>query len=205
MYLLFLRLQRRVDRPRAAKNWIWDNGRRSTHDAHTHRHVPGQRHFVYTFACALICKPGCKARRVHQRKNQGIGWRPATRDAPKEALLGSAAPHRARGPASSGKRNGLNDKAWCGTAIRRTASGGWRPRRAASTKPAAGKIGSDSHILMPASVLMERAEQCSAAQDRCARNEKRRPASRPIRTRAPIRQAGQILQTEARPVTQGIH
>ncbi|MBK3840255.1 hypothetical protein [Paraburkholderia aspalathi] len=85
------------------------------------------------------------------------------------------------------------------------AGGRWRPRRAAGTQPAAGKIGSDSHVLIPAGVLMERAGQCSVAQDRCVRNKKRRLALRLIQTHAPIRQAGLILQTEAPFVTQGIH
>jgi hypothetical protein len=33
MYLVFLRLRRRVGWPRAAKNWIWKNGQRTMRDA----------------------------------------------------------------------------------------------------------------------------------------------------------------------------
>ncbi len=54
---------------------------------------------IYT----LICKPSGKVRRLYQQnqqKNQGMKWRPATRDVPKEIPLGDAASHRSRVPAS---------------------------------------------------------------------------------------------------------
>lgn len=78
MYLVFLRLRRRVGWPRGAKNWIWKNAQRTMRGAHIGlclRIVNGA--FIYTFIwklnCALICKLGCKLRRENQQKNQGMG------------------------------------------------------------------------------------------------------------------------------------
>ncbi|SIO68813.1 hypothetical protein SAMN05444172_5091 [Burkholderia sp. GAS332] len=78
MYLVFLRLRRRVGWPCGAKNWIWKNAQRTmrgTRFGLCLRIVHGA--FIYTFiwkpSGALICKLGCKLRRENQQKNQGMG------------------------------------------------------------------------------------------------------------------------------------
>ncbi|MFM0273356.1 hypothetical protein PQQ59_22420 [Paraburkholderia aspalathi] len=160
-----------------------------------HRHVRSQRR------AHLQTKPQSETpapAEPAEKPGNGMEARHAGR--PEGTALGGRC---ATAGSGSGKRNGLNDKALWGTAIRRAADGGRAGRRARS--PRQEKIGSDSHVLIPAGVLMERAGQCSVAQDRCVRNKKRRLALRLIQTHAPIRQAGLILQTEAPFVTQGIH
>jgi hypothetical protein len=74
MYLVFLRLRRRVGWPCGAKNWIWKNAQRTmrgTRFGLCLRIVHGA--FIWKLSGALICTLGCKLRRENQQKNQGMG------------------------------------------------------------------------------------------------------------------------------------